>query len=226
MNEIKLTLGTKLELELYNNNGERIMPFLVSQFETRLPDGTIEILAPISEGRIYPVHRGTKMDVVFERNGDLKKFSALALERKMAGNIYLLHVQPTSGEEHLQRRNFFRFNCLVDMKYRMFEDKATKNEDRGEFKKAITKDVSGGGICMLTNEKPNYGWCLEGRINLSSEVKFLGRIVRIINVHDKAKFDYEVGLEFIEISNMEREKIISYIFESQRKLLKKGWSTR
>ncbi len=224
MEAINLTLGNKLELELYDSKFERITPILVSQFEALLPDGSMEILAPIHEGRIYPIHRETFMDVIYERNGDLFKFLAVVLERRVSGNIYLLRIQPRSGEERLQRRTFFRFSCLLNIKYRTFEHKETKSEGRGEFKETMTKDLSGGGLCLLVKEKPRNGWFLEGIINVGAEVRFLGRIVRVINVHEKGIFSYEVGIEFDEIKNIDRERIISYIFDSQRKLLKKGWS--
>lgn len=226
MGAIKLTLGSKLELELYDKNGERVMPLLVSQYETTSPDGTMDVLAPIHEGRIFPVHRDTRMDVIYERDGDLFKFSAAAIERKISGNVFLLTIKPLSNEERMQRRTFFRFNCLLDVEYRMFQDLAIPKEDRGAFKKAVTKDLSGGGLCLLANERPTYGWFLEGLLKIEREVRFIGKIVRVINIHDKGKFSYEIGIEFVEITNGERERVISFIFDSQRKLLKKGWSTK
>ncbi|MGI6085996.1 MAG: flagellar brake protein [Acetivibrionales bacterium] len=226
METIKLSLGNKLELELYNSNGERISPLLASQYERTLPDGSMEILAPIKGGRIFPVHRGVEMGVIYEKNGELFSFKAEAVERRIAGNIYLLRIMPKSGAEHIQRRFFFRFDCILDLKYRLYEKRDTNNEDRGDYKKAITKDISGGGLCILTKEEPHYGWFIDGVINVGNEVSFTGRVVRVINVHDKGKFNFESGVEFIEISESEREKVISFIFDSQRKLLKKGWSTK
>ena len=85
MIKTKLTLGTKLELELYDANGDKIVPTLISQFEAVLPDGSMEILSPILEGRIYPVHRGTNLDVIYEKNGDLYRFASQALGRKLKG---------------------------------------------------------------------------------------------------------------------------------------------
>lgn len=220
----KLTLGGKLELDLYDDNGERVVPLLVSQFEAENPDGTMDILAPIFEGRIYPIHRGTKMDVIYETNGELFKFTAEVTERKISGNVYLLTVKPLSDEERVQRRTFFRLSCLQDVEYRMFQK--LEDTERGEFRKTITRDISGGGLCLLTEERPNYGWYLEGILHVEREIRFVGRIVRVINVHDKGKFNYEVGVEFVDITNSDREKLIGYIFDSQRKLLKKGWSTK
>lgn len=226
METIRLTLGNKLEVELFDSNNERMQPLLVSQFERFLPDGSLEILAPIHGGRIFPVHRGVEMDIIYERHGELYKFRAVAMERNVVGNIFLLRIMPKTPEEHLQRRFFFRFGCILDIRYRMFAKKETNNEDRGSFIKAITKDVSGGGLCLLTNDKPVYGWYVEGNLDIGFNLNFIGRIVRVISIHDKGKFKYEVGIEFIEINDLEREKVISFIFDSQRKLLKKGWSTK
>ena len=226
METIKLSLGDKLEIELYNSNGEKVSPLLVSQYEQSLPDGSMEILAPIKGGRIFPVHRGVEMGVIYEKSGELYTFKAEAIERRVSGNIYLLRIVPTSGAEHMQRRLFFRFDCILDLKYRMFEEKDTIDQDRGEYKKAITKDISGGGLCILTDVQPTYGWHLEGIIDVGGNIRFVGKIVRVINVHDKGKYHYEAGIEFIDISDLDREKVISFIFNSQRKMLKKGWSTK
>lgn len=226
METIKLSLGDKLEIELYNSNGERVSPLLVSQYERSLPDGSMEILAPIKGGRIFPVYRGVEMGVIYEKSGELYTFKAEAIERRVSGNIYLLRIAPTSGAEHMQRRLFFRFDCILDLKYRLFEEKDTVDQDRGEYKKAITKDISGGGLCILTDVQPQYGWHLEGIIDVGGNIRFVGKIVRVINVHDKGKYHYEAGIEFIDISDLGREKVISFIFDSQRKMLKKGWSTK
>ena len=162
MEEIKLNLGDKLEIELYNSNGERVSPLLISQYERLLPDGSMEILAPIKGGRIFPVYRGVEIGVIYEKSGELYKFIGEAIERRLSGNIFLLRIMPKSSAEHLQRRGFFRFDCIFDIKYRLFEKKDTNNADKGEYKKAITKDISGGGLCILTNEEPEYGWYLDG----------------------------------------------------------------
>lgn len=223
MYKTKLTLGTKLELELYDESGNRIVPVLVSQFEAITPDNTLEILSPIHEGRIYPVHRGSSLDVIFEKNGDLYRFSAVALERKLVGNIHILRIKPVSEEEQIQRRVFFRFNCILDIQYRYFA-KWTKPDDRGTYEKGLTKDISGGGLCLCSSSKPEYGWFVDGILMANVKIPFIGRVVRVINVHDKGKFNYDIGVEFMQIANMDRERIISYIFDEQRKLLKKGWT--
>jgi len=224
MIKTNLTLGTKLELELYDANRDRIVPTLISQFEAILPDGSMEILSPIMEGRIYPIRRGTHLNVIYEKNGNLFTFASQALDRRFEGNVHLLRIMPLSEEEQIQRRYFFRFKCVRDVEYRIFAHSETMEEERGDFKEGITKDISGGGICLCTDIKPEIGWYVEGRLKIHQAIPFIGQVVRVINVHDHGKYNYEVGIEFVEITNMNRERIISYIFEEQRKLLKKGWT--
>lgn len=224
MRKTKLNTGTKIELELYDESGIRSAPVLISQFEDVFPDESMEILSPILEGRIYPVHRGTHMGVIYEKEGELYKFDAVALERTLEGNIHILKIKPISAEEPIQRRNFFRFNCVMDVEYRFYAYKDVKPESRGDFIKGITKDISGGGICLCSDKKPEYGWYVEGILMLKEKIKFVGRVVRVINVHDRGKFNYDIGIEFDDIGNMSRERVIGFIFDEQRKLLKKGWT--
>lgn len=226
MDAFGLTVGSKLELELYDNNGKQILPVLVSQFESLLPDGTMVILAPISEGRIYPVHYDTMMDVIYERDDHLYKFQAVALNRKVSGNIYLLRIKPLTDEVRFQRRTFFRINCLLDIRYRPADRNTGKKDVKAEFKSAVTKDLSGGGMGILLNEKPDRGSIVEGIVNVGREVHFLGRIVRINSVTDRGTYGYEAGIEFTEIASADRERIIRFIFGLQRNLLHKGWQTK
>ena len=223
MDTIKLTVGSKLEPELFDRHDKRIGPVMVSQFEAFLPDGSMEILTPIYEGRIYTVHTGAQMNVIYHREECMFKFLAEVLDRRRSGNIHILKIQPRSGEEPYQRRNFFRMNCLLDIQYRLFAQNPGKKAVKEEFQKGVTRNLSGGGLCLLLNEKPAVGWILEGVMNVGQEVRFKGRVIRVSNMTDKTKYHYEVGAEFTEITSKDRERIIGFIFDSQRKLLNKGW---
>ncbi|NMA65988.1 MAG: hypothetical protein GX957_07065 [Clostridiaceae bacterium] len=223
MNNSKLKIGDKVEIEINDEFYDLEQP-LVSQYEIQLPDGTMEILSPIHKGRLFYIARNTKIDVIYEHKGDLFKFGAIVLGNRFSGRIALLRIQPVTEEKRIQRRRFFRLNCVLDIEYRIFEKEDMPVEERGDFKKSITKDISGGGICFLLNEKPRHGWLMEGKLKISDqEVKFDGRVLRIVPTNSEKGYKYEIGLEFIKISNRHREKLISFIFDYQRKLLKKGW---
>lgn len=219
----KLTLGTKLELELYDANGNKMVPTLVSQFEAVLPDDTMEILSPILEGRVFPVRRGTRMDVIYQKDGEVYRFASEAIERKLEGNVHYLRIRPLTEEEKIQRRYFYRFSCVRDIEYRMYADPKEK-EESGAFRKGLTKDISGGGICFWSDIKPEIGWYVEGRLYLNREIPFVGRVIRVIDIREQGRYNYEIGVEYTDITNMNRERVIGFIYEEQRKLLKKGWT--
>lgn len=224
MLKTKLTLGTKLELELYDANGNKMVPTLISQFEAVLPDDSMEILSPLLEGRIFPVRRGTRMEVIYQKDGEVYKFASEAIERKLEGNIHYLRIRPLTEEEKIQRRYFFRFSCVRDVEYRLFADGDTQEEERGVFRKGVTKDISGGGICFRADVKPEIGWQVEGILRLNRDIPFIGRVVRVIDIREGGRYNYEIGVEYTDITNMNRERVISFIYEEQRKLLKKGWT--
>jgi len=221
----RLRLGDKLELEI-KDAAYKIEEPLVSKYDTQLSDGTLEILAPIYKGRVLYIAPDTKMDVIYQREGNLFKFKAIALESRFSGRVAMLRIKPVSEEIHIQRRNFYRINCVLDVEYRMFQEENTPEEKRGDFKKGLTKDISGGGICLRMNEKPERDWFLEGRLKLNQEpgeIAFMGKILRTVRTDSNAAYKYETSLEFIRISNKDREKIISFVFDYQRKFLEKGW---
>ena len=224
MEQIRLALGDKLELELYNSKGEHIKPVFVSQYVNQFSDGTFEILAPIHKGKIYPVHAETRLDVVYEKEGSLFGFLATVLERRTSGGIHSLRIASQSGERRVQRRTFFRFSYIAEVQYRFVKDRTQK--ERGEYKLGIMKDISGGGICLLTNEKPACGLYLDGTFNIGRKIHFIGRVVHVKRLQYPCNYKYEAGVEFSDIAEKDREEIIGFIFDLERQLLKRGWAEK
>lgn len=224
-NNIQIDIGSKLELVLDKNYYKQTDQPLVSQFEELFDDGEMEILTPIFEGRLFFITRNTKVDVIYESGGQLYKFGAIVVGHRTSGNLSYMRIKPVSEKQRFQRRNFFRFKCIEKVEYRIYQNENTPAEGRGDYKDSITRDISGGGICLLTKEKPNRGWFVEGNLYIGQKIHFIGSIVRVADIRNKGEYSYEAGIEFVNISERDREKVISYIFDSQRKLLKKGWYT-
>ena len=136
MIKTNLTLGTKLELELYDANRDRIVPTLISQFEAILPDGSMEILSPILEGRIYPIRRGTHLNVIYEKNGNLFTFASQALDRRFEG---CSSSDNAVREEQIQRRYFSGLNAQEE---HIFAHSETMGKNAAILRG--NKDISGG----------------------------------------------------------------------------------
>ncbi len=231
MNSMKyrqIGLGTKIELELYNKDGEKIRPVLVSQYESYDEESNLMLIhVPFFQGRIYPVHTMTQMDIIFSREGDTYMFRAEAAERIVVDDIAMLNVKPVSPIQRIERRSFFRMECELSIRYRVvgsptsFEE--VDKEDGKSFISSRTKNISGGGVCMEAHEQLETGSYIEAFLTLNRTIRFIGMVVRSIAVRSMGRILYETGIEFKTIENKDRERIISYVFETQRERLKRGW---
>lgn len=216
--------GTKLELDIMDDNGRRKDPLLVSQFETCIEDRKAIIAAPIFEGNFYNLPNGTSMLVYFKVNGkggvELYAFEAVVTGREVNGNLHLLTIEQTGNITRIQRRFFYRLKCCLDLLYKKVSD----NNKEDEFTKAMTCDISGGGAKILLNEDLKVGEIIECELFIEKDksVRFVGRTVRCEKNNGKGQYKFTAGLEFTEIKNADREMLVQYIFDEQRKLLKKG----
>ncbi|NMB32944.1 MAG: flagellar brake protein [Clostridium sp.] len=222
----KLKIGQKLEIQLYKTKDTRVDVILVSQFEWVEKGDVLCIAAPIYRGRLYPVNPGTKMDVVFIYRDNLYGFEAEVTNRGIKQKINLLKLKPLTGIRKIQRREFFRFECAVPIYYREIKDpRHIKRDEEGKLIKTYTGDLGGGGVCIRLKEKIEYGSYVECELLLNdlNKVSFIGRVVRLTQYDFTCgEYKYEIGVQFEKISGKDRERIISFIFQEQRKLIKKG----
>ena len=171
------------------------------------------------------------------------------IERYKEGNIYILIVQFTSALEKCQRRQFYRLESIIDTRYRVFSDEEEKlliklknNEfiseaARNACEKALEKvqenwqnatitNISGGGVRFNSmQEVPK-----EGKIYMNIPIQLNGeelmmelkaRIVGTAPVFNRTGL-YETRVEFVEIPLDDREDIVKYVFEQERRKIKKG----
>ena len=220
----EISLGTKLELELFNEEGKKIPAVFVSQFcGFNEEQNNMEIYAPIFQGNIYPVTPKMQINVFFSKEKETFSFKAEAIERVYQGNIAILYIKPVGPIEKVERRSFFRMDCELEVQYRTFKLLLPDNEMHGEFLYSKTRNISGGGICLVTEDKLETGTFVEAILKMKQRLRFVGVVVRTIEVKSKGKIIYETGIEFVRIENRDRENIVSYVFKTQRERLKKGW---
>jgi len=80
-------------------------------------------------------------------------------------------------------------------------------------------------VCIRLKERIETGELLECELFLNdfNKVSFLGRVVRLTEYDSKNDvYKYEIGVKFEKIEERDRERIIGYIFQEQRRLIKKG----
>ncbi|MDD3839689.1 MAG: flagellar brake protein [Clostridia bacterium] len=128
--------------------------------------------------------------------------------------LVLYKLKSDSPVGRIQRRKFFRLD--VNLKVEVF------SEDKQFIKSAVAKDISGGGIRVVSNQKfdqDSIVFCDIKTEHLNGEL-IKGKVIRSNKIDDHY---YETAFKFIDIDTTKRESIIKFIFEMQRKLLEKGF---
>lgn len=224
MKYAQIGLGTKIELVIYDKNGDKLEPVLVSQFEVfDDKNNLMDIHAPFYGGKFYPIHPKTLMDIIFSKDGDTYSFQAEAVARGSLGRIILLKVVPVTPIQKIERRYFFRMECVLNVEYKTLNSLQPDENSEAELIDTVTRDISGGGVCILTDTEMKQGVLVEAYLHLDRKVRFIGTIARSLKGRENGRQVYHTGIEFKRIENRDREKIISYVFETQRERLKKGW---
>ena len=245
-----VSIGDKLELKLLNFSTKKVENERVykSQVLDFINDDTASILMPIEGGRIIPLSVGDKYSLCFFTKKGLYQCKCVIMERGHINNIYVLTVQFISDLEKFQRRKYYRLEYLLEFNYYLVTDmeisilnKLRSNnfkdeEEKQDFIQTLEKlrkeclsgtilDISGGGARFVSEHSHEHG----NRIRMSMEFNnSLGArnfdIQAIIISSDKMinrQGFYEHRVQFIDILKEEREAIIRFIFEEERRQRKK-----
>lgn len=110
-----------------------------------------------------------------------------------------------------ERRQFIRLNINVDIKYSLMPQPTNKT------KSSKTRNISAGGICIMTEEAFRAGDMLKLELTLPQDpptVYAVGRVswIKTFTIIPEQKERYDVGVEFVEISDPDREKVRKYVF--------------
>jgi c-di-GMP-binding flagellar brake protein YcgR len=225
----ELKIGSRLEVELLSNQGESKVFLYVSQLLEVIDPENVVIATPIANSRNVFLPLGYRVRVMLLHSVyGLVGFKGVIANKGMRDNIAVLFLQVEGGLESIQRRKYFRLDCLLSTEYRVCPEKseAMNEADTSEpsYKKAITKNLSGSGMCIVTDEEIQYGTNLELILSISEQVKVkvAAAVMRCSCLETSRHVKYEIGLHFTELSKSAQESIIKYIFDQQRILLKKG----
>lgn len=86
-------------------------------------------------------------------------------------------------------------------------------------------DVSGGGMCLVATDPLPVGQHLDLSFTLPTQpeirLDLLG-VVRSVERAAEAEEGYMMGIEFMSIGEIDRDRLVRYIFQKQRECLRHG----
>ncbi|MBO5293307.1 MAG: flagellar brake protein [Lachnospiraceae bacterium] len=204
-----------------------------SQVYDILSEDRLEVVMPMEKTKIVLLPIGGEYEVYFYTKGGLYQCCARIVERYKSNNVYLIAMELISNLSKYQRREFYRLGCAIDARIRNMteeEEQAEKNlechyDAEVPMNQAIIVDISGGGVrCvgMQLYEEEAYVYV---RFHLliagtSKEYTVAGTVLQARSIESRPGA-YEHRIKFENIKVKDREEIIRYIFDEERKYRKK-----
>lgn len=184
-----------------------------------IPDSNVLIIsAPIENGKIIPLEINWEYYVCIYTSRGLYRCEAEVIERKHYDNIFLAKLQVKTKMQKYQRRQYYRLDCVLSFHY--------KDQEDDIWTQGIILDISGGGIRYSNNIQMRTGEQLVCHIQLNFEEEqqkhvYINGTIVSSSIIDLAQYIYETRIAFDHITNEDREVIIRFIFEEERKRRKR-----
>lgn len=207
-----------------------------------------KISTPIYEGKVIPIQPGDEYNLCFYTSSGLYMSRVRVKSRFREKNMFGLVVELLNRPTKYQRRQFFRLDCVMKMRYRIVtpEEKelrdfiaASKFEDpqemevhmqrlegmMGDWERATLTDISGGGVRFKCREEMKPDQLLEISVPLAFEEETYAfccmvKVVAIANIVLKGASEIELRCQYFQIEKAKREQVVKYVFEEQRRRMR------
>lgn len=194
-----------------------------------IDDEHIEMMMPIEKTKLVLLQQDAEYELHFITPKGLYQCLARVTKRYKNEQLYLLEMELVSNIQKYQRREYYRYSCSMDIGVRELNDEESRlfnhqtnfEPDDLPFAQATTVDISGGGIRFISSIPFETGEGIVCRYELSRNgvKKTYSQIALVLacNRLEKNNTMYELRVKFTFINNNDREEIIRYIFEEERK---------
>lgn len=225
--------GEKVELKasdhLFAKEGEGVKVYTSKVYDI-ISEDKIEIIMPMEKTKLILLPIDGEYDITFYSEKGLYQCYARIVDRYKSNNVYVLAFEVTSNLRKQQRREYYRFSCVMDMKSRELrqDEVDSLNEAHPIFshglplRRSIICDISGGGMRFITGELYEQGghvYCtftlnIDGR---DKSFDIFGKVLYAKEV-DNRPGEYEHRIQYENLSRDSREDIIKFIFDEERRL--------
>ena len=234
--KVTFAIGDRIELtQLESSIGRKVSEKKYgSQVLDFDGDRTAKIAMPISEGKVIPLEIDDDYNLCFFTNSGLYQCTARVKKRYIENRMHVMDVIFLTPLKKFQRRKFYRLDCLFPIRYRIVpkeqfetEKEAVQGSENEEplWEEGTISDLSGGGIRFHGNVECKKEYLVEIVLPLSlqSGIVPLSLYMKVVScVHfEGSRIAYETRGEFLNINEKERETVIKYVFEEQRRRLRK-----
>lgn len=194
-----------------------------------LSEDQLEIYMPMEKSKLILLPVNAEYDMYFYTQAGLYQCFANVIDRYKSGNQFILLMELTSNLRKFQRREYYRLSCALEMNSRPLEKEEVEVVERGTnylvpglpLKRSVIVDISGGGIRFIGNYayEPDSLVCCKYNLVVDGNAKeytLIAKVLMVRELEDRPGV-YEHRAQYINIDTAEREEIIRFIFEEERK---------
>lgn len=229
--------GNKIEMQAVERAEDMDELENVKTYQTQvldvLSEDRLEIAMPMEKMKLILLPVNTEYDLCFYTSSGLYQCLANVIDRYKSGGQYILLMELTTNLRKHQRREYYRLSCALDMDVRFLEkSEILAVEGKRDYvamalpvKRGIIVDISGGGVRFVSDNVYKEGSLIYCKYILSMDGEerehvLAAKVLRVKELDDKPG-TYEHRAQYVNIDTEEREEIIRFIFEEERKLRKR-----
>ncbi len=202
--------GNRVEISLNNDSKVRY----TSLVEENYNDGKLLLYIPMMYGKIIKLPIDEEYSFTFITETGVFKYNTVIKEYVYLDDFNFMVVEVKSEIEKVQRREFFRFDCVLPLKFIRFSEDENQKEDC--FLEGTIKDLGEGGLRFLSNENIEVGEKIKFFITLNYENAIVKGDILHKQEYPKSNFKYQYRAKFFGLNESEKDKILKYIFFEQR----------
>lgn len=234
-----LTPGRPVEISVHKKNknekkGDNNI-FISSLFDITVK-GDVVIHMPSRQGKVVMLPSTVEYDIFIYTNVGIYQFIGKIVKQGKLETFPVYVIHPITELKKIQRREFYRFECLIptevvgisteltDLPNMELIEQKIQETSQLEYVRATIVNLSGGGAKINSDKEIVAKEHMYVSFVLSTEkstvhIHVLARIV--VSKYNEELDIYENRVEFIFKDSEDRESIIKYIFDEDRRLRKK-----
>lgn len=195
-----------------------------------LTDDRLEIVMPMEKTKLILLPIDGEYDLCFYTSIGLYQCFARIIDRYKSNNVYVLVFELTSNLRRHQRRDYYRYSCVLDMKMRELKQEEVTAVEANQvmlvpglpLRRSLIVDISGGGIRFIADHEYEEGslvYCTYQLVNngVAKDYDVVGKILSVKEVTNRPG-EYEHRVQYVNLDNDTREEIIKFIFEEERRI--------
>ena len=227
-------VGNKIDIESIKKTTGELGEITRKTYRSELYDieseDIIKIAMPMEQSKIVLLPVDAEYSLCFYTPQGLYQCLARVVERYKSNNLFVLSMELETDLQKYQRREYYRLNKVLDMKSKVIDD----NEKSAgiaqlqfidtdlTFDNGTMVDISGGGARFISKVQYPEGSLIRFVFSLFvngqvTEYKLVGKVLNSSPIENRED-QFENRIQFVNMINDDRESIIKYIFEEERKM--------